>query len=151
MLEFPSQEIVMRILILLVVVGVVLAQAPPAEAPGIKSVGTMSELMLYVIYPKSDELFYVDRKENKTLADWFELRNNALILAESANLLMADNRAKDKGQWMKDAMLLWEVANKAFIAAKAKDQPAIEALNADLYEACQSCHVHYRPGYRRRP
>jgi hypothetical protein len=152
-LESPSQEIVMRIFILFIVVGIALAQAPPAEAPapGIKSVGTMSELMLYIIYPKSDELFYVDRKENKTVGDWFELRNSALILAESANLLMADNRAKDKGQWMKDAVLLWEVANKAFIAAKAKDQPAIEALNADLYEACQSCHVHYRPGYRRRP
>jgi hypothetical protein len=151
MLEFPSQEIVMRTLILFIAVSIGLAQAPPAEAPGIKSVGTMSELMLYIIYPKSDELFYVDRKENKTLADWFELRNNALILAESANLLMADNRAKDKGRWMKDATLLWEVANKAFIAAKAKDQPAIEALNAELYESCQSCHVHYRPGYRRRP
>ena len=57
----------MRILILFIVVGVALAQAPPpqtpqGEAPGIKSVGTMSELMLYIIYPKSDELFYVDRK-----------------------------------------------------------------------------------------
>jgi cytochrome c556 len=74
-----------------------------------------------------------------------------LILAESANLLMAENRAKDQVQWMQDAKLLWDVGNKAFIAAKAKDEAALEALNAELYEACQSCHVHYRPGYRRRP
>jgi hypothetical protein len=141
----------MRILFLCLIAGVGLAQAPPAEAPAIKPVGTMSELMVYVIYPTSDEIFYVSRNEKKTEKDWIDLRGNALTLAESANLLMADNRARDKDRWMKDSMLLWEVANKAFIAAKARDLPAIEALNADLYEACQSCHEHYRPGYRRRP
>jgi len=138
----------MRILVLFVAlyVGAALAQAPT-----IKSVGTMSELMLNVIYPTSDEIFYVSREEKKTEKDWIDLKKNSLILAESANLLMADNRARDKDRWMKDAQLLWDVGNKAFIAAKAKDLPALEALNADLYEACQSCHEHYRPGYRRRP
>jgi hypothetical protein len=141
----------MRIFVLFVVVGAGLAQAPPAEVPGLKSVGTMSEVMLDIIFPTSNEIFYVSRNEKKTEKDWIDLKNNALILAEAANLLMADNRARDKDQWMKDAKLLWDVGNKAFIAAKAKDLPALEALNADLYEACQSCHVHYRPGYRRRP
>ena len=143
----------MRILILFIVVGAALAQAPAAEAPapGIKSVGTMSELMLDLIYPTSDQIFYVGRNEKKTLKDWNDIRQSALMLAEAANLLMADNRAKDKDQWMKDAKLLWDAGNKAFIAAKAKDEAGLEALNAELYEACQSCHVHYRPGYRRRP
>src|ERR1700685_3996032 len=143
----------MRILVLFVAfyVAAGLAQAPPAEVPAIKSVGTMSELMLDIIYPTSDEIFYVSREEKKSTKDWIDLRRNALTLAEAANLLMADNRARDKDRWMKDAQLLWDVGNKAFIAAKAKDLPALEALNADLYEACQSCHVHYRPGYRRRP
>jgi hypothetical protein len=138
----------MRILLLFAVFYVT---AGLAQAPSIKSVGTMSELMLNVIYPTSDEIFYVSREEKKTEKDWIDLRKNALILAESANLLMADNRARDKDVWMKDAQLLWDVGNKAFIAAKAKDLPALEALNPDLYEACQSCHVHYRPNYRRRP
>jgi hypothetical protein len=138
----------MRILLLFAVFYVT---AGLAQAPAIKSVGTMSELMLNVIYPTSDEIFYVSREEKKTEKDWIDLRKNALILAESANLLMADNRARDKDVWMKDAQLLWDVGNKAFIAAKARDLPALEALNPDLYEACQSCHVHYRPNYRRRP
>jgi hypothetical protein len=145
----------MRILalfgLLYTVAAIGLAQAPATTQPGIKSVGTMSELMLDIIYPTSDEIFYVGREEKKTERDWLNLRNNALILAESANLLMADNRARDKGQWMKDAQLLRDVGNKAFIAAKARDLPALEALNAELYESCQSCHVHYRPGYRRSP
>ncbi len=107
--------------------------------------------MLDLIYPTSDEIFYVSREQKKSEKEWLDLRNNALVLAESANLLMADNRARDKDRWMKDARLLWDVGNKAFIAAKARDLPALEALNAELYEACQSCHEHYRPGYRRRP
>jgi cytochrome c556 len=123
----------------------------PSPDPDLKSVGTMKELMLYYIYPTSDEIFYVSREDKKTEKDWNDLRNTALMLAESANLLMAPNRARDNDQWMKDAKLLWEVGNKAFIAAKAKDLPALEALNPELYEACQSCHAHYRPGYRRRP
>jgi hypothetical protein len=111
----------------------------------------MSELMLDVIYPTSDQIFYVSRDEQKSEKDWIALRRNALILAESANLLMADNRARDKDKWMKDAKLLLDVGNKAYKAAKAKDLPALEALNAELYESCQACHVDYRPGYRRRP
>jgi cytochrome c556 len=143
----------MRMLVVMAVMSAAagLAQAPPASE-NLKSVGTMSELMLDVIYPTSDEIFYVDRDEKpKTAKDWNDLRNDALMLAEAANLLMAENRAKDNDQWMKDAKLLWAAGNKAFIAAKAKDMPAIVALNAELYEACQSCHVHYRPGYRRKP
>jgi cytochrome c556 len=144
-----------RLLALIFLAGAALAQAAPSPVPApagfLKSVGTMSELMLDFIFPTSNEVFYVGRNENKTPKDWNDLRNNALMLAESANLLMADNRAKDQDRWMKDAKLLWEVGNKAFIAAKAKNLDALKALNDDLYEACQSCHEHYRPGYRRRP
>ncbi len=106
--------------------------------------------MLEMIFPTSNELFYVGREEDKSQKDWNDLRNNMVILAESANLLMADNRAKDKDQWMKDAKLLRDVATKALRLAKAKDLEALKALNDEAYESCQSCHVHYRPGYKRR-
>jgi hypothetical protein len=140
----------LRLLVVFILAGLVLAQAPEPVSP-LKSVGTMSELMLDLIYPTSDQIFYVARNEKKTVKDWNDIRQSALMLAEAANLLMAENRARDKDQWIKDAKLLWEVGNKAFILAKAKDEAGMEALNAELYEACQSCHVHYRPGYRRRP
>jgi hypothetical protein len=132
------------------------ADAPPGNPPaasdaaGPKSTGTMSELMLDMIFPTSNELFYVGREEQKSQKEWNDLRNNMLMLNEAANVLMANNRAKDKDQWMKDAMLLWTVSNKAFKLAKAKDVEGLKALNDEAYEACQSCHVHYRPGYKRR-
>lgn len=145
----------MRFLVLLLLAGALLAQAPSAqpsaaEGPFLKNVGTMSELMVDYIFPTSNEIFYVGRNPNKTEKEWQDLRNNAMMLAESANLLMAENRAKDKDRWMKDATLLWEVGNKAFKAAKVKDLEALKGLNDELYEACQSCHEHYRPGYKRR-
>lgn len=151
----------MRLLVLLLTVSALLAQAqtnpaapgasaPAEDGPNLRSVGTMSEIMLEMIFPTSNELFYVGRNEDKTQKDWNDLRNNMLMLAETANLLMAENRAKDKDQWMKDAKLLREVATKAFKLAKAKDLEGLKALNDEAYESCQSCHVHYRPGYKRR-
>lgn len=142
----------MRFLVILFLASAAMAQAPSTQPPAsfLKSVGTMSELMIDIIFTTSNEIFYVGRNENKTLKDWEDLKNNALMLAESANLLMAENRARDKERWMVDAKLLWEVGNKAFKAAKAKDLEALKALNDELYESCQSCHEHYRPGYRRR-
>jgi hypothetical protein len=120
------------------------------DKPGIQSVGTMSDIMLQIVFPTSNELFYVGRNEQKTIKDWDDLRNNILMMTEAANLLMADNRAKDKDRWMKDAWLLWDVGSRAYKLVKAKDLEGLKALNDDLYEACQSCHEHYRPGYRRR-
>lgn len=145
----------MRLLAFFLLGGAMLAQAPPAPAPStdaspLKSIGTMKDLMLEIVFPTSNEIFYVGRNEEKTEHDWIELKRNALMLGESANILMAENRARDKERWMKDAKLLWDVGNRAFKAASARDLEALKALNDDLYEACQSCHEHYRPGYRRR-
>ena len=133
--------------------------SPAAAAPGSggKPIpifpATMKELMVDLIFPTSNELFYVSRTEPKTDGDWMRLEMNFLALAESANVLMAPPRARDQGQWMKDAKLLLDVAVKAYRYAKARDYEALTTpeLNEEIYEACQACHVNYRPGYKRRP
>jgi hypothetical protein len=133
--------------------------APAAAAPGSGGKpmpifpATMKELMVDLIFPTSNELFYVSRTEPKTDGDWMRLEMNFLALAESANVLMAPPRARDQGQWMKDAKLLLDVAVKAYRYAKARDYEALTTpeLNEEIYEACQACHVNYRPGYKRRP
>lgn len=144
-----------RYFAIFLMVGAALAQAPSTPAPApesarLKSVGTMKEIMVDLIFPTSNEIFYVSRNENKSPKDWMDLQQNALIVAEAANLLMAENRARDKDRWMKDAKLLQDVGAKAYKMAKAKDLEGLKGLNDELYEACQSCHEHYRPGYRRR-
>ena len=116
-----------------------------------QNVGTMSELMLDVIYPTSNAIFYILRAPPKTDAEWNVLKTQALTLAESANLLTTPARAKDQDKWMADAKLLRDVGTAAYRAAQAKNVDAIVALNDQLYDACVQCHTDYRPGYNRRP
>ena len=73
------------------------------------------------------------------------VRRGAVTLAESGNLLMLRGRARDQGDWMKDAKLLVDVGNAAYKAAQAKDAAALAALAGALDASCTTCHKQYRP------
>jgi cytochrome c556 len=118
--------------------------AAPA-APTLR-VGTMSELMVHLIYPTSDAIFYISSRTPSTDAEWTALQAQTLTLAESANLLMMPGRTRP-GQWNKDSRQMLDAAAAAFKAAKAKDTAAIEAVSDQLLESCTSCHKAYRPDY----
>jgi hypothetical protein len=127
-----------------------LAQAPAPITGTFQPVGTMSQLMIDIIYPTSDALFYVDRDPPKTQQQWNVLRSQALTLAESGNLLLMDGRARDQGNWVIESKMLIDLGTKAYKAAQAKDLDGIRALNDPLNAACVTCHYQYRPGYHRR-
>jgi hypothetical protein len=110
-------------------------------------VGTMSELMIDLIYPTSDAILYISSRTPTNDVEWNELRAKALILAESANLLMTPPRAMDNGRWMQDAQLMLDAGTAAFEAAKNHDLQKLEDLNQAVYESCVVCHFHYRPDY----
>jgi len=113
-------------------------------------VGTMSELMVDIIYPASDAVFYISTRTPSTSEEWMALQGQTLMLAESANLLMMPDRARDLDQWMSDARLMLDAGEAAYRAAKDRDVAALEALSDPLYESCVTCHQHYRPDYGRR-
>jgi len=141
----------MRIALLLLTAAAV-TQAPASQVPVPRPIVPMNQLMLKVILPYSDAIFYVERDGGpQNEVEWMELESKALALAEIGNLMMSPVRARNEDQWMKDAQLLVDAASSAYKGAQARNVKTIADLNADLYEACQSCHVHYRPGYRRRP
>jgi hypothetical protein len=126
--------------------------APGAPAaPVAQAVGTMSELMVQMIYPTSDAVFYISTRTPKTDQEWLELQAKTLTLAESANLLMMPSRARGRDQWLKDSKLMLDAGWAAFKAAKAKDVAALEALSDQLYESCTTCHQHFRPNYGKKP
>jgi hypothetical protein len=127
------------------------ATRPPDSAKP-RAVATMSELMIRVIYPTSDAVFYIGTRVPANDAEWADLQTKLLLLAESANLLMMPGRARDNDRWMADAALMLDAGQAAYRAARAKNVEALEALNDQLYQSCVQCHQHYRPGYgRRRP
>jgi len=136
----------MRTLALFFIAALAIAQAPSSFQP----VGNMSQLMIDIVYPTSDAIFYVERAAPKNDREWGVLRGTALTLAESGNLLMMDKRARDQGDWIKDSRALVDAGAAAYKAAQAKDLNAIVALNQQLYTACVTCHEQYRPTYRRR-
>ena len=122
---------------------------PASDRPPTRNVGTMSDLMVKIIYPASDALFYIESRTPKSDSEWTVLEGQALMVAESANLLMLPGRARDQKQWMADAKLMLDAGAAAYQAAKAKDVAAIAALSDQLMESCTSCHKNYRPGYGR--
>ncbi|MBZ5610896.1 MAG: hypothetical protein LAP38_21745 [Acidobacteriia bacterium] len=122
----------------------------PAQAPTFENVGTMSQLMIHVIYPASDALFYIEREPPKTDVQWNAIRMQALMVAESGNLLMMPGRARDD-EWVKDAKLMVDAGAAAYKAALAKNMDAIVALSDQLTASCTTCHLKYRPNYRRSP
>ena len=121
-----------------------------AQEPSFEVVGTIGELMVDIIYPKSDELFYVMRDPPTNDYEWNRLRGSALILAESGNLLMMGSRSIDQDGWVENAKLLVDAGTAAFEAAEAHDLDAIVALSAALESSCRTCHEQYHPRYRRR-
>ena len=136
----------MRIFPLLLLVGlggVITAQAPSPFQP----VGNMSQLMIDIIYPASDALFYIERDPPKNDQDWNRIRGVALTLAESGNLLLMGSRALDQDRWIKDSRLMIDAGKAAFKAAQKKDMQAILDLNEQLTASCTTCHRHYRPSY----
>jgi len=127
-----------------------LAGAAVAQAPTFQPVATVSQIMLAVTYPYSDNLLYIERNPPKDDREWAVLQSQALMLAESGNLLMMEGRAKDQGDWMKDARLLVDAGVAAVKATRAKDMQAVLELNDQIVTACTTCHTAYHPGYRRR-
>ena len=124
-----------------------LASAAMAQAPSFQPIGTMSQLMVNIIYPASDAIFYVDRNPPSKDVEWNNLSNQALMLAESGNLLLMPSRVRPKGNWAGDCKLMIDAGAAAFKAAKAHDLEGVRAVNDALYASCVTCHAEYRDNY----
>jgi len=127
-----------------------IAGAAVAQAPSFQPVGSMSELMVRIIYPTSDALFYIERDAPKTDVQWNAIRSQALMLAESGNLMLLPNRQRDQGDWVKETKVMIDLATTAYRAALAKDMDGILAINDKLADSCIVCHQQYRANYPRR-
>jgi hypothetical protein len=139
------------ILFFLAAAALFLSAAALAQAPSFQPVGTVSQVMIDLIYPSSDAIFYIERAPPKNEVEWNVIRAQALLLAESGNLLMMAGRARDQGNWIKDSKMLIDAGAAAYKAAAARDMTAILALNDQLNAACVTCHEQYRPNYHKRP
>lgn len=129
---------------------------PPAPpAPPFTAVVNFKQLMNWVIDPAVDVIwdsvkFIISESGTKEIApkteeEWANVRNGAATLAESANLLMMEGRARDNKEWMAAARRLSTTAEQALKAAEAKNVEALFAAGGEIYNACRACHQRYAP------
>jgi hypothetical protein len=124
----------------------------PAPPP-FKPVSDNKLLMQAVVDPNADIIWNsvktIETREGiedirpKTDADWIAVRNAAVAVAESGNLLMMVPRAKDGGEWMQRSQEMITAGEAAIRAADAKNAEKLFTVGGDLYDSCSNCHRKY--------
>jgi hypothetical protein len=123
------------------------------QPPPFRPVADNKLLMQAVIDPSADAVWDsvktiitangVEEIRPHTEAEWAAVRNSAVALAESGNLLMMPPRARDGGEWMQRAQELVAAGEAAARAADAKTADRLFTVGGDIYDACSHCHQKY--------
>jgi hypothetical protein len=121
--------------------------------PPFKPIADTKLLMQSVVDPNADFVWdavkTIETKEGtqeirpKTDAEWIAVRNAAVAVAESGNLLMMVPRAKNGGEWMQLAQDMINTGQEAINAAQAKNAEKLFTVGGDIYESCSNCHRKY--------
>ena len=112
----------------------------PTQDIAPKPVASVTQLMRAMVIPASNALFDVARNEPETDEAWGAVKNQAVILAESGNLLLMRQRAKDSEVWLSTSRALVEAGEEALKAAEAENAAAVAEAGNQIIEACESCH-----------
>jgi hypothetical protein len=148
------------------------AQSPAAPAPQVEA--TLNKLMRGTLYPESNVVFAaqdvnpadVPHAKDPAMATdpltsqfgkWEAVENNALAIAEVANLLMLPGRKCANGldvplknpDWAKFVQELRDSGMTAYAAAQTKNQDKMTEAADVMTTACKHCHDKYRD--RRNP
>src|SRR6266850_7568512 len=108
--------------LMLAAAGAVIAQAQDAAQP----VGTMGDLMTSMVYPAANDLLLSIARGGPTNdKEWMAAQRSAVLLGESGNVLMMRGRARDQGDWIRNARMLVEAGAAAYQAARARDANAL--------------------------
>ena len=133
------------------------ANAPPAAIP-FKPVASISVLMNAVLEPAAEIVWAsvgtlvtaegIEEFEPRTDDEWTAVRNAAVVVTESGNLLMMEGRARDTGDWITFSQALVEIGARAVEAAEAQDTDAVFQVGGDIYNICAGCHLQYSESMR---
>jgi hypothetical protein len=144
----------MRRAVLLALSSSVIAAACGGPAPPpFKALADNKLLMQSVVDPNADLIWDAVKVIETTAgtqdirprsdAEWIAVRNAAVAVAESGNLLMMPPRARDGGEWMLRAQEMMTIGEAAIKAAEAKNADKLFTVGGDLYESCSNCHRQY--------
>ena len=142
-----------------VVVGfLIVTAAACSKGPALQPIATVEQIMETTVEPVSNAVFDAAVWENgvqvggpKNDDDWKMVQANALMLAETTNLLLMNGRAKDQFGWPIRTQALRDAAMKAANAAGAHNTQAIFDAGTEIYQACTGCHLQYIPNLNAPP
>lgn len=80
-------------------------------------------------------------------AEWQNVRNAAIAVTETGNLLMIAPRAQDEG-WMKASAGLIAQGERMLAAIDHRNRQEVYDVGSDLYDSCVACHMHYMPAIK---
>jgi hypothetical protein len=113
-------------------------------------IATVEQIMETVIEPVAYKVFDAAVWENgvqvggpKTDDEWKMVEANAMMLAETGNLLLMGSRMKDDTGWVTRTHAMMDAANEAAKAAAAKNTDAVFNAGGKIYQACLGCHLQY--------
>jgi hypothetical protein len=117
----------------------------PVGGPKLEAVAETKLLMDALLHPNYKGLDRLLRQRPEDAASWSYARGQALLIAESGNLLMLrPPRTQGQAAWFERAA---ELRSKATALAKtiaAKDFDGSRVGHVDLANACNRCHQTFR-------
>lgn len=182
----PNSSRVVKVLMAVVIAGALAAcgkTEPPVAAPApspVKLTAGIQDIMRDMIDPAADFLWEsvsttetaqgVEEKLPRTDAEWAEVRKHALILAESANLLLLDGRhvaregkqledhgtpgnltaaesekaiAADRATFVGFGQALHDVGVAFLKASEERNPQAIMDAGETMDQVCEGCHLKF--------
>lgn len=121
-------------------------QPPAAVPPRLEPVAEAKLLMEGLAKPNFDALGKLLKEKPNEAEGWTFARGQALLLAESGNLLMMRPPKTKAAQeaWMAKATELRTAATKLATAAASKDYTTARATLATVANTCNRCHETFR-------
>jgi hypothetical protein len=121
-----------------------------------ESTGDVKHIMKWVLDPAADHLWdsagtIITEAGEEELAPttnegWLAVQHSAVVVAESANLLLMPDRTRDDDAWREISLGLVSAGMRAKAAAEAKNPDELFEAGAQLYRVCKSCHAIYVQG-----
>src|SRR5688572_10936978 len=102
---------------------VVAAVLPVAVAA--QGARSMSDIMVKVLYPTADAIFYIETRTPTDEAAWKQLQEQMRQLSEAAAELTIPRWARGRKQWLADAKLLVDASAAAAAAVSRRDVKAL--------------------------
>jgi hypothetical protein len=132
------------------------AETPPAKGePAVSAAPTLpvsiNATMVALVDHASEPLWVAAYKPPKTEAAWRETEYNAYQVAVTGKLIQLAGTGPNDAKWIadpnwkSDADAMSEAGMQALRAAQAKDVKSLDDAGAKLVEACEACHMKFKP------